>query len=390
MKKHPLLLLLVIAIAFTGGIAAEILFTKITAHQNRLSIDSTRNSKIKLPLKQKPEEKALTSKVVIGYVQDFRDPNMVQYNNLSHVIFSFAYPTKDGHILLNGKMASDNLREIILKAHQHGTKAILGVGGWYHILGGESYGYFKSAITNPVYRTRLVNELSSITERRNLDGIDIDFEHPHSKADAQNLTAFIKALSQKLHANKKELSVAVHSKIDGMTCTVIHYVVYEPEMFRYVDHVNIMAYDGQWDGGYHAANLSPYPFTEKVVNYWARLFESSHISKEKLVLGVPSYGQPENLAIKQVSYGAIIKNNPTNADRDSVKMNGTIYYYNGAKTVQRKTKLALDHGFGGMMLWESGLDALGSSSLTGTISRELENNNITYQKRYALNNEVRK
>lgn len=143
-------------------------------------------------------------------------------------------------------------------------------------------------------------------------------------------------------------------------------------MFKDVDHVNIMAYDGQWDGSYNAANLSPYPFTEKIVNYWSQLFDEQKISKEKLVLGVPSYAQPADPNIKQVSYGAIINQNSANASSDTVKMNGTTYYYNGAVMMKKKTKLALDNGFGGMMIWELGLDAKGSNSLTSSISNTIK------------------
>ena len=56
-------------------------------------------------------------------------------------------------------------------------------------------------------------------------------------------------------------------------------------------------------------------------------------------------------------------------------MNGTIYHYNGETTVQKKINLALDHDFGGIMLWEAGHDAAGSHSLTGIISKALENAN---------------
>jgi chitinase len=141
-----------------------------------------------------------------------------------------------------------------------------------------------------------------------------------------------------------------------------------------VDHVNIMAYDGQWDGEYNAANLSPYSFTENIVNYWKNLFDKHDISKEKLVLGVPFYAQPEDLSIKQVSYAAIINSDPANAERDIVNMNGTIYHYNGVNTIQKKTKLAIDNGFGGMMLWELGHDADGKHSLTGAIFDVIEKN----------------
>ena len=121
------------------------------------------------------------------------------------------------------------------------------------------------------------------------------------------MAAFTSELSTQLHPKGKELSIAVYAKIDAVTGTKMGFVVYEPSMFQHVDHVNIMAYDGQWDGGYNAANLSPYPFTEKIVNYWAILFDENNLPKEKLVLGVPFYAQPEDPAIKQVSYAAIIK-----------------------------------------------------------------------------------
>ncbi|KMY50281.1 glycoside hydrolase family 18 protein [Peribacillus loiseleuriae] len=375
MKNLKLLLLLVLVITFTGGFFAGKLFST-NNQQERLTMEQTTKSAIKPVPKQLPKLESEQAKVLIGYIQDFRDPDKLDYDNMTHIIFSFAHPTKDGGLLLNGETALNNLRVMVSKAHMHDTKVILAVGGWYHIQGGESYEYFKSAIANPVSRYKLINELVSIVDRENLDGIDIDFEHPRSWEDAQDLASFIKVLSEKLHDKDKELSTAVQAKINSVTGSEINNVLYEPSMFEYVDHVNIMAYDGQWDGGYVAANLSPYPFNEKVVNYWTKLFEAHNLSKEKLVLGVPFYAQPEDPSIKQISYEAIIKNNPKNAERDTVNMNGTTYYYNGAKTIQKKTKLALDNGFGGMMLWEAGHDAKGLFSLTGVISKALKADDI--------------
>ena len=95
------------------------------------------------------------------------------------------------------------------------------------------------------------------------------------------------------------------------------------------------------------------------------------------MLGVPLYAQPEDPAIKQVSYEALIKNNPSNVTRDKVSMNGTTYHYNGHSTLQKKTNLALDQKLGGMMLWEAGLDAQGSNSATAMIANVLENKDDT-------------
>ncbi len=322
--------------------------------------------------KDMPETAEASAHVLIGYVQDFRDPETVDYSKLTHVIFSFVHPGNDGNLSFTGEKAKKNLRQLVELAHSHNVNAVLAVGGWFHMNGGESYDYFKAAIANPVSRENLVKELVRLVKAEKLDGVDVDFEHPRSLDDAQNLASFTADLSNKLHSRGKELSVAVHAKIHSVSGLETDNIVYGPSIFEHADHVNIMAYDGQWDGGYDAANLSPYPFTERIANYWAELFENLNISKKKLVLGVPSYAQPEDPAIKQVSYGEIINSDPDNARQDIIRMNGTTYYYNGASTIQKKTELAMDRGFGGMMLWELGLDAEGPHSITGTIARVME------------------
>jgi chitinase len=383
MKKRYFLLILVMFITFTGGFIAGISYDSVNqdehlSTENLTTSDKKPEQKTTSDLEQVPEQ----SKVLIGYVQDYRNPNEVDYEKLTHVIFSFAHPSKDGRLLMNGDWAVQNLRTMVTIAHQHDTKVILAIGGWFHISGGESYSYFKAAISNPTSRTKLVNELAGMAEREKLDGIDIDFEHPRTKEDAKNLTAFTKALYNKLHVKNKELSIAVNAKVHSVSGTEVNNVIYEPAMFKYVNHVNIMAYDGQWDGEYNAANLSPYSYTANIVNYWSNLFDTHKISKEKLVLGVPFYAQPEDPSIKQISYETIIEQNPANAARDTINFKGTTYHYNGKITMEKKTALALKHGFGGMMIWELGHDSKGPHSLTSTLSALIENANL-----YATNQE---
>ncbi|MBM7661051.1 GH18 family chitinase [Bacillus mesophilus] len=382
MRIKYLLLVLVMVVTFTGGFLSGVLYSTFTSHQAEteenyfLSIDDAPLAERMLILKQKPKVEDKKSKVLMGYVQDFRDPDSVNYSDLTHVIFSFAHPTKDGKLLLNGDTAMENLRKMVSNAAKHDTKTMLAVGGWFHINGGESYEYFKEAITNPVARTTLVNELVGVVDRESLDGIDVDFEHPRNKEDAHNLLIFVEELNKQLQSRDKELSIAVNAKVHSVAGTELHNVVFEPSMFAHVDFVNIMAYDGQWDGEYNAANLSPFTHNVNIINYWTNLFEQHKISKEKLVLGVPLYGQPEDPSIKQVSYEAIINQNPKNADSDKTIMNGTTYHYNGTATVKQKIELALDNGLGGMMVWETGLDAKGEHSLTSVILEALESNGL--------------
>ena len=387
MKKRHLLLTLILILTFIGGFYTGVWVSSKDKPQE-LTENVEKNSKKKQTSNNQTEKKQTIkefesqkeemeddNKVLIGYVQDYRDPQTIDYAELTHIIFSFAHPTKDGHLLLNGESALNNLRTTVTNAHNQDKKVLLAIGGWFHINGGESYDYFKEAISDPISRKQLVQELVNIADRENLDGIDIDFEHPRSNLDAQNLTFFTKELKYLLHQKNKELSIAVNAKVHSVAGTEITNVVYEPSMFQYVDHVNIMAYDGQWDGGYHAANLSPYHYTENIVNYWTSLFDTHQISREKLVLGVPFYAQPEDPKRKQISYNTIIENNPIHAESDTVFLNGITYYYNGEETIKKKTKLALDHGLGGMMMWELGHDAEGPHSLTQAISEVFQSEN---------------
>ncbi len=361
-----------ILLLLTGGFLLGIFYQNNSQKQaNTHELVSKAPKSEKKPIVKEMPQYPEEEKVLIGYVQDFRDPSSIDYANLTHVIFSFAHPSKDGSVLMNGESAKTNLKTMVKKAHETKTKVLLAVGGWYHIEGGESYEYFRAAISNSTSRTKLVNELISLTKSENLDGIDVDFEHPRSNEDAENLNIFIKALDEKLSKLDKQLTIAVYSKIHSVTGTEIQSVVFKPDMFKHVDYVNIMAYDGQWDGGYNAANFSPYRFAEDIIVYWSTLFDKHKLPREKLVLGVPFYAQPEDVSINQMSYGAIVKANPQNAKRDTVKLNGTTYYYNGVKTMQKKTKLALDNRFGGMMIWELGHDVSGNNSLTSTISNEI-------------------
>ncbi|MCQ6275521.1 glycoside hydrolase family 18 protein [Bacillus sp. V3B] len=390
MTKRNLLLSLVLVLTFIGGFFTgewystnnkpQELTEEVEQIEKKQASKSTKDQSEKEKKQTIEDTEPLTeeaddNKVLMGYVQDFRDPQTIDYSELTHIIFSFAHPTKDGQLLLNGETALNNLRTTVSNAHKQDTKVMLAIGGWFHINSGESYDYFKVAISDPTARTQLVQELVSIADRENLDGIDIDFEHPRSNQDAQNLTSFTKELSNILHQKEKELSIAVNAKVHSVVGTEINNVVYEPSMFQYVDHVNIMAYDGHWDDGYNASNLSPYPYTENIVNYWTNLFDTHQISREKLVLGVPFYAQPEDPNSKQISYATIINNSSDHAESDTVSINGTTYHYNGEATIIKKTNLALDHGFGGMMMWEIGHDAEGSHSLTLAISEVLESAN---------------
>ena len=103
MIKRYLLLGLVITITFIGGILTGVFFTTNNDNQDRpntLILEDAPKSAIKPNSKEFPKFNTKPGKVLIGYVQDYRDPNKIDYSKLTHVIFSFAHPTKDGGNLI--------------------------------------------------------------------------------------------------------------------------------------------------------------------------------------------------------------------------------------------------------------------------------------------------
>lgn len=143
MKRIHQMLILIVFI-FSSGFAAGIYYTNITDQGQPLkqSVPVSQSSKL-LVKKGIPELSEIPEKVLMGYIQDYRDPKSIDYSNLTHILFSFAHPEKDGSISLNGDSALKNLRSVVRNAHRQDVKAILAVGGWFHINGGESYDYFK-------------------------------------------------------------------------------------------------------------------------------------------------------------------------------------------------------------------------------------------------------
>jgi GH18 family chitinase len=121
-----------------------------------------------------------------------------------------------------------------------------------------------------------------------------------------------------------------------------------PETFAIFDFVNIMTYDGPDHGSMEQFNQG--------LAFW-----SDHgLPSDKIVLGVPFYGDPD------LPYRKFVADDPAAAQLDSYEYLGTTYHYNGMPTVRAKTQIALEKA-GGIMFWTLDFDALGEFSLVNVI-----------------------
>ncbi|RJG48636.1 glycosyl hydrolase family 18 protein [Motilimonas pumila] len=272
----------------------------------------------------------------VGYLPIYRayTINQIEFNKLTHVMYSFARPDANGNIyIMNGGSAAD-LANIRQKAHAVGTQVGIALGGW-----DDNYStarIFENLTADPTTRANLIQNIVNFTKQHQLDGVDMDWEHP-TASSAANYETFMIELGDALHAENLFLSAAVVSY--GSLASHIR-----DGVLAKVDFLNLMAYDAQ---GPHHSSMQ---VAIDSVSYW----KSRNIDANKLVLGVPFYSR--GAAVQ--TYAQIIQQSTDNACVDDAGGKK----YNGIPTIRQKTQYAIDN-VGGIMNWELGQDSFGQYSL---------------------------
>ena len=114
-----------------------------------------------------------TCQRVVGYypqwVQGSFTPDKIDYSVITHVIHSFAWPDEQGNILHYDNMLSQAVNNTV---HDNGSKILLCFGGW-----GQSWG-FAASMSTPELREIFIDNIISICETYDYDGVDIDWEQP--------------------------------------------------------------------------------------------------------------------------------------------------------------------------------------------------------------------
>jgi len=270
--------------------------------------------------------------VVAGYQPSWSSGNVIQYDKLTHVHYSFLKPNADGSLKLvpNPKL----LKKIVKDAHAKKVKVGIAIGGWNK--GDDSE--FEALAKNAATREKFVTEVMKLVKEYKLDGVDMDWEYPDAGESAQNFLKLIRELSIELKKENKFLSAAVVSY--GKTGEGI-----DKEVFQYLDMLNVMAYDGKDHGSFKQAT--------DAIKYWS----ARGCPQGKIVLGLPFYGRSP-----YKSYRKLLEDDPQAHAKDVI---GKVHY-NGLAMIRKKTALA-EQQCAGVMMWELSQDAEGQHSLLKAI-----------------------
>ena len=300
-----------------------------------LAVLSTSCTPMKNPVSSPRDDKSFR---IVAYVTDAIIVDLIPYDKLTHINYSFLIPNANGTFMpFNNAW---KLTSIVESAHSQNVRVSVAVGGWG--LDNE----FEQMASQPESRTSFVKNLKDIVNQYRLDGVDIDWEYPDPGQSAQNYLALMKELRAALP--DKLISTAVISYGDETGLGI------SDEIFSIVDYVNIMTYDGE-------AHASMEEF-ENGINYWSE----RGVPKEKINIGAPFYSRPS-----EISFAKLVQSDSAAAQLDSFEYNGVLQHYNGIPTIQAKTRLAMQKT-GGIMFWALDHDAQGEFSLVNAIHQTVQ------------------
>lgn len=320
---------------------------------------------------------------VIAYYAG-RNPSQIDsfsIEKLTHIIFSFCH-LKGNRLNVDNAVDSAVIQKMVsLKSRNPDLKVILSLGGW----GGCAA--CSDVFSTKQGRKEFATSVKELSEYFGSDGIDLDWEYPaiqgypghkYQPSDKENFTALVKQLRKTLGA-KYEISFAA-----GGFSHYIDKAIEWGKVMKKVNYVNMMTYDlvsgFATKTGHHTGLYSTEQQAESADNAIQKLI-ALKVPSSKIVIGAAFYARvfetsdsisglyQQGKFVKGVSF----KNLATQLSADS----GFVSYwdeqakapymfnpsqhlfvtYDDKRSVQLKTKYAMDKSLGGIMFWQLRDDA---------------------------------
>ena len=335
--------------------------------------------------------------MVVGYVfqkDAALTPGQIDARSLTRVNYAFAN-IKDGRMVTGFAADAENFAFLNgLKRENPSLTVLVSVGGWLWSTD------FSDVSLTAESRKIFIASVMEFLARYQMDGLDIDWEYPgmvgsgHTfrSEDKENFTLLLKELRQRFARESKRsgkklyLTIAAGASEEYLAHTEMAKVA------RYVDTVNLMAYDfyEPTDDGLtgHHAPLFTNPADPKKVSADASVeaFERAGVPAKKILLGVPFYGhvwgevadrehglyQPGKAAPEGYAPYSVVSSETTGSGYvrywDPVARVPYLYNadkrlfvsYEDAESLAAKCGYVREHGLDGVMFWDYSGDPSGT------------------------------
>ncbi|HVW78699.1 MAG TPA: glycoside hydrolase family 18 protein [Alloacidobacterium sp.] len=340
---------------------------------------------------------AAASHEVIAYVfpQHQRlQPGDVAARKLTRINYAFAN-LQNGRIVNGFPEDEQNIPTLVaLKQQNPSLKVLVSVGGWLWS------GNFSDMALTKQSRRQFIDSVVAFIGKYQLDGLDIDWEYPgligagnrFRPEDKHNYTLLLKELRDRFDREEKTghrkllLSIAAGASSEFLDHTEMG------EVQKYVDTVNLMAYDyyepdSDKITGHHAPLYTNPADPKKIsVDQSVRDFEKAGVPAARIILGVPFYGhvwgdvpaasnglyQPgkpvPNAFASYSSITAGMLGHGFNRYWDAASSVPYLYSpaqktfvsYEDTESLRLKCTYVIEHNLGGIMFWDYADDPSGT------------------------------
>jgi len=330
-------------------------------------------------------------------------PGQIDAKALTRINYAFAR-IKDGRMVTGFPEDAGNLATLTaLRRENPALTVLISVGGW------SWSGEFSDAALTEESRRTFIESVVEFIDRYHLDGLDVDWEYPGQrgagntfrKEDRQNFTLLLKELRERFDRETKRTHKRLYLTIAAEAAPEYLKNTEMDKVQRYVDGVNLMAYDYYMPGPDHitgnmaALFATPEDPRQVSANKSVLAFEQAGVPAAKIVLGVPFYGRAwrdvadRNHGLFQHGKGGPEAYVPYARIAETMLGHGFTRYwdsaasvpylynpeqqifvsYEDAESLAAKCKYVKEHKLAGMMFWNYEGDP--SGTLLGAINHAL-------------------
>ncbi|WEW58790.1 chitinase [Emydomyces testavorans] len=325
-------------------------------------------------------------------------PSSLKLGFVSHVFYAFAWVNPDGTVKLGDEWADDQMPvdgtqgciRAFTQLKHTGLKVLLSIGG-----GGTGSQHFAAVAKDPIALRTFLRSAKALVDRFDLDGLDIDWEHPSDSQQGEDYVNLLRLLRDTLPCSRYTLTTA----LPAGEWALKHINLLHAQC--YVDLINLMTYDfaGPWipHSGHQSQLFSP--CTNNTINDDADAAAAAAISchsgisyllahgvnASKILLGIAacgrafpgttSAGEPHRISSTmsedEITFdyrdlplaGSVEQHDDSVCAAFCVDREVGFVSYDSTRTVRQKAKFVREMELGGLFYWHVAGDAVGKRSL---------------------------
>ena len=328
---------------------------------------------------------------IVGFYKSWTNnppANKIEFQNLTHIIQTFAWPNSDGTI---GMTAGIPDSALIALAHAANKKVLVSFGGVDNSTG------FAAMTSDSLLRSKFITNVVTLFTKYNYDGIDLDWEFPTFRQSGA-LTQLVIELREKFNSVSSNWLITIDAPATAASGQLFQY----QNLINYVDWFSVMSYDyyGSWSNtSGHNSPLYPSPLNNEGSVYSSLQYMTltRNVPADKLLIGIPFYGKEFNSSGLFQSYSGTVPDLTYSDIMDTVSSHGWTYFWDSVSaapyyvnssankfitlddtaSVRIKTEFCVTQKLGGVMIWALGQDLINPyQPLLESIAKTVKNNPV--------------